>query len=272
MGGAQRNQQRKRNQRNSNQAAKAIAAARGSSSGRGKMIAAIAVIVVFAVVVIGFVLYSNQQKSAIQASPVNTSYPVKVGNDDTIVAGKDSAKVKLDFYEDFICPSCRQFNQLWFDKVDDELSKGTVQVTYHFLPFLDDHSSPAGYSGRAAQAALAVAKNSPDKFASFEHSLYSDQPQEGSAGYSDNQLVDLGKTLGAGGNFEAEVRANKYLPSLQQALKTALPVMAKGSPNGNPSTPTILHGTQPQVWATAGQNNQAVPTTWLQDLVSGKQS
>lgn len=263
MGGAQRNQ-RNRTSRNT-QAARAVASARGASSGSAKWIAAGVAVVVIAAAIIGGVLLanSNKQKQAndiIRISRAQVSYPVKA-HDGIVTAGKDSAKAKLDFYEDYLCPACGQFNHRDADKIDKALANGQIQVNYTMMPFLNQNSDPPGYSGRAAAAAYAVAVNAPDKWASYEHSLYNDQPEEHSAGYTNDQLISLGKRLGVGGNFEQDVRSGKYMSVINNRFKKAVPIMEKVD-HGNVATPTVVH---------KGKAVNVNNTQWLQQVIQQSQ-
>ncbi|WP_020497187.1 DsbA family protein [Sciscionella marina] len=261
MGGAQRNQ-RKKNQRNANQATKAIASARGASSGRAKWIVSAVAVIVIAGAIIGGVLLTNSSKQAaandvIPTADVKSNYQVKPNPDGTVTAGKPDAKVKLDFYEDLLCPACGQFNKLYGQEVEQKLESGDVQVKYHVLPFLNENSSPPGYSERSSAALYSVAVNSPDKFAAYESSLYKTQAQEQTAGYNDDQLISLGKRLGVGGSFEQDVRSGKYKDLMNKSLQSAGQDMQKAT--GKLATPTILHD---------GKNVEVSQKNWLEDLIN----
>lgn len=268
MGGAQRNQ-RKRNQQSSAQAARAIASARGASSGRAKWIVSTVAVVVIAALIIGGVLLANSSKQdkindSIQVADVSPNYPVKANKDGTVTAGKPDAKVKLDFYEDLICPGCGSFNKLYAEDVEQKLEAGQIQVNYNLLPFLSESSSPPGYSDRASNALYSVAVNKPDKFPAYERSLYQQQAQEGSEGYSDEQLISLGKRIGVGGSFEQDVRDGKYKQLQQKKLQEAAKTIQKAT--GKVSTPTILHNGK-NVEISDAQGNKI---DWLGKLINGK--
>ncbi len=111
-----------------------------------------------------------------------------------IVVGKSSAKVTVDMYEDFICPVCGQFEKMTGAKITSMINDGTAKFRYHPLGFLDPNSSPPGYSSRAANAAACM--STPAVFKKFHDLLYANQPQEGSPGLSNAQLIALGKQAG----------------------------------------------------------------------------
>ncbi|KAA2262851.1 thioredoxin domain-containing protein [Solihabitans fulvus] len=247
MGGAERNA-RKKKQQSQAQAARAVAAARGTNADRNRMVIGAVVIVVLAAAVIGGVLISNsrsdsQASGSIPAKTVNVNYPVQ-RQDAVVVAGKDSAKVTVDVYEDFICPGCGAFEKNNADNIEKQLEAGTLKVRYNMLPMLNRMSSPPGYSQRAANAGLCAADAS--KFPQYHASLYAARPEEGSSGYTADQLVQLGKDLGiTDSKFESCVRGNTYDPITTKHLEdtTGNPKLQQES-GGQKGffTPTVVSG------------------------------
>lgn len=210
----------------------AVAAARSSADGRRNLILVVAVVVI-AAAVIGGVVYSHAM--ADQPQP-GGAYATTVQSDGTIVAGSASAKATLDVYEDFLCPFCKHNLEDPYGKaITRAISDGSLRVNYHVLDLLDSETSPAGYSLRAGNAALAAAK--AGRFAEFHAALYDAQPTEGQAGYTNDQLVDIGRKAGItgqqfadevdGGVFDSEVRG--------QTDRARDSVNFKG-------TPTVLSG------------------------------
>lgn len=182
------------------------------------MIAGVVIVVVLAVVVIGAVAFqSRKQVVDVQGSGIPVAgtgasgVPVVLNKQNgTVVVGKDTAKATLDVYEDFLCPACAQFEKNWASKIDAQVEAGTLKVRYHLVNLLDAQSTPAGYSTQAANAALALAEAKPEKFPAFHATLFSTQPREGGPGYTVDQLVQLGRSLGAGDDFEKSVRDKAF--------------------------------------------------------------
>ena len=278
MGSAQRSQRRRQQQRST----KAVAAARGSTMGRGKIIVGVVVIVALAAAIIAGVLITNskrqaQQNAAIPAVPAKAEYPTRVVDGAVVLAGKDSASIKIDMYEDFICPACGQFFTASHTDMENALANGQIQARIHMLNFLDNNSRPPGYSMRAANASLVAAAQG--KFADYYNSLYSAQPKEGSAGYTDAQLANLGERLGIGGSFADEVNAGKYNGLIQADFAQAQTVVGGfyGKTYGPDfqhffATPTVMYqGKALDVTPRQNQVTGAVmPSPWLQDLIAGK--
>jgi protein-disulfide isomerase len=203
------------------QAARAVAQARGGS--RTAVIVGVVVVAVLAVAVVAAVVLAGKNKTADvvdNAIPVAsagfTGVPVVLDKaNGTVLVGKDSAKATLDVYEDFLCPACGQFEKTWAPKIDAQVGAGTLKVRYHLVNLLDAQSKPAGYSTQSANAALALAESKPEKFPDFHASLFAKQPREGAAGYTEDQLVGLGRRLGAGDDYEKSVRGKVFDQAVQ---------------------------------------------------------
>jgi protein-disulfide isomerase len=242
VGGAQdRNKKNNRNKK-ATDAARAVAAARGARNDRRNIIIGIAAVVVVAVAVVVGVLMTQQQVDqskvdSIAVVKAPAEYGAVVQSDGTVVAGKDTAKVKLDLYEDFLCPYCGKLEQTYGTQITQAIVAGKVEVRYHLLNLLDQNSNPPGYSTLAANAAIAAAKQG--KFADYHASLYAQQPQEKGPGYTNAQLISLGQRVGiTAQQFSDDVNKGTYsvLAGKQLATASAPPVSLQGTPtvrNGN---------------------------------------
>jgi protein-disulfide isomerase len=101
--------------------------------------------------------------------------------------------VQIDIYEDFICPACGQFEAGAGATIDQLVAENKVTVRYHPIAILDRASSTE-YSTRSAAAAAAAAQGG--KFAEYHKALFANQPEEGSAGLDDAELIELGRSVG----------------------------------------------------------------------------
>ncbi|QUQ67833.1 DsbA family protein [Kutzneria sp. CA-103260] len=210
----------------------AVAAARGAANGRRNLIL-IAAVVVIAAAVLGGVVYSHALADQPQAGG---TYTATLQSDGTVVAGSSTAKATLDVYEDFLCPYCKHNLEDPYGKaITQAIAAGSLRVNYHVLDLLDNETTPAGYSLRAGNAALAAAK--AGRFAEFHAALYNAQPTEGQAGYTNDQLVDIGRKAGiTGQQFADQVRGGTFDTEIRsQTDKARDSVNFKG-------TPTVLMG------------------------------
>ena len=251
MGGAQRNERRKRQAEQRPGAV--VAAARQAPADRTRIILVIVAVVVVGAALIAFAVISNNKKNktegqaiAPQTSAAAVSVPAK-RDGGTVLVGKDSAKVTVDVYEDFLCPFCGKFEQTYHQQINQKVQAGELKVRYHMLPLLNDKSDPPGYSLDAANAALLAAD--AGKFIEFHDSLYAvgTQPEEGSRGYDDDQLIKLGQDIGiTSPAFAAGIKSNKYDSLVNAELDKAekAPYLQQDFGNGQVGfgTPTVANG------------------------------
>ena len=220
----------------------AVAAARGAADGRRNLLLVVAVAVI-AAAIIGGVVVTHAMADEPQAGG---AYPTVVQSDGTVVAGSASAKATLDVYEDFLCPYCKHNLEDPYGKdMAKAITAGQLRVNYHVLDLLDNETTPVGYSLRAGNAALAAAK--AGRFAEFHAALYEQQPTEGQSGYTNDQLVDIGRKAGiTGQQFADEVKAGTFDADVRgQTDKARDSVNFKG-------TPTVLDGDKQVDISTAG--------------------
>jgi protein-disulfide isomerase len=139
--------------------------------------------------------------------------------------------VKIDIYEDFICPACGQFEAGAAATIDQLVAENKVTVQYHPIAILDRASSTE-YSTRSAAAAAAAAQGG--KFAEYHKALFANQPEEGSAGLDDAELIELGKSVGlTDAAFADAINDGTYRAWATKVTDTA-------AARGVNSTPTVL--------------------------------
>lgn len=257
MGGAERRDRERR--RAATEARLAAArkatgkASRGGILGNTPALAIVAVVVIAAIVV-GVVIAVNRSSAA--NAPVAATYPV-TRQDTVVVAGQTSAPTTISIYEDYLCPYCERLEERYGDQLTTALNDGRIKVEYHALGFLDASSSPAGYSTRAANAALCAAD--ANIWPAYHSALYADQPAEGGPGLSDEELTQKGTDLGAPDSFGRCVTGNGNAAAITAATNADLANTSLQT-NGQFGTPTVmLNG------AKVDLNN----TNWLADALAG---
>jgi protein-disulfide isomerase len=155
------------------------------------------------------------------------------GTDDyAVVVGDADAPTSLSFYEDPQCPICRQFEAAVGEDVSQAVAEGEVQVEYHVVSFLDTASANE-WSSRAANALMVVQDLAgPEAFVRMHELLYDNQPQEGTEGPSDAQLVAWAVEAGA---EEAPAREGIESGKFDQWVVNATDQMSKDGVNGTPT-------------------------------------
>lgn len=197
---------------------------------RGLIGGIIAAVIVVIVVVAVFVTQAN--KSGSYSGPV----PTGGTSDAKGLRAYPSVKLKsnaptVDIYEDFQCPICKDFEAQTGDTVKGLYQNNTARVKYHTVAFLNRFSTTK-YSTRSANAAACTADSKV--FPAFHDQLFQGQPAEGSAGLTDDQLIELARGVGATEHAFADcVSGGKYKDWVNAVTDTA-------SRNGVTGTPTVL--------------------------------
>ncbi|MBA4857399.1 thioredoxin domain-containing protein [Nocardia farcinica] len=153
--------------------------------------------------------------------------------------GKPDATVTVRVVADLQCPACKNFEATYGQLLEDAVNNGTAAVEYNVISFLD-RASTNEYSSRAANAAYCVAEQDPAKFQTWLKTMFAQQPAEGGAGHTDDQLIEIAREVGytdaVAGCIQDRTYA-KYVTSKTQAVFG----------EGVQSTPTVfVNGQQVQ--------------------------
>lgn len=109
----------------------------------------------------------------------------------------------IRIYSDFLCPLCGDFENDNKTYLGGLVESGGAMVDYHPMAILDRASAGSKYSTRSANAAACVADFSPDSYFAVNQALFAKQPDEGTVGLSDDELVSLvSKVEGLGSKKE----------------------------------------------------------------------
>ena len=99
-------------------------------------------------------------------------------------------------YVDYLCPYCGQFDQTNGEQIAKWVDTGAATVEIHPVSILTSKSAGTQYSLRAANAAACVANSAPDDFYAFNTALFEVQPQEGTAGLTDEDIKQVVRSSG----------------------------------------------------------------------------
>ena len=106
--------------------------------------------------------------------------------------GDPNAPVKVEVFEDFLCPYCRQFEETSRDDLRQAAVDGKAYVVYRPIAFLNE------YSTRSLNAFGVVLDTSGGAVAlKFHDLLYENQPDEGGTMPDDDWLIDKAVEAGA---------------------------------------------------------------------------
>ncbi|QDZ14772.1 DsbA family protein [Humibacter ginsenosidimutans] len=104
--------------------------------------------------------------------------------------------VTIVTYVDYLCPYCGEFERTNADQIGKLVDSGAATIEIHPIPLLASHSNGTKYSLRADNAAACVANYDPNSFWAFNRELFDHQPQENTAGLTDQQIKQLVKDAG----------------------------------------------------------------------------
>lgn len=200
-------------------------------------LAGVVVAVVLVLAIAGFFYQRSQSTSASTA-------PVRVTNG-VVRVGAATAPVTITVFEDFTCPVCGQFEEVYGGELAQSLDQGKIAVDYRTLDFLNSKSASRDYSTRAAAAALCVAGDGTGSaFSKFHSTLFAPatQPKENSPGdLSNAQLTSLAADVGASPNAQRCISSGVQSRPARDAAQAGRAALAA---SGNPVvTPTVLNGT-----------------------------
>jgi protein-disulfide isomerase len=145
---------------------------------------------------------------------------------DGVVVG--SGPVVVDAYIDFQCPFCRAFEMSSGDALRAMAADGLTTTIYHPMDFLDQ-ASTNHYSSRAASASGCASDGG--RFEDYARVLFANQPPEGGPGLTDDQLVEVGTSVGlTDPDFVRCVPSHAYVPWADYVTQRALARGVSGTP------------------------------------------
>lgn len=147
----------------------------------------------------------NMQSDGIKISSGNVAVPTQAlpADSDPVATPKNAAGVvDITIFVDYLCPICGQFEEANAAAISDLLARGAATVEIHPIAILTNRSQGTQYSLRAANAAACVANDYPNSFLNFHNALFENQPAEDTPGLSDEDLIALATSAGAGPKVE----------------------------------------------------------------------
>ncbi|RJQ76149.1 hypothetical protein D5S17_19055 [Pseudonocardiaceae bacterium YIM PH 21723] len=225
------------------------------------VIAGAIALVVFAVAVVVGIVLANGDGTPAPVTVVKAEYNgTREGG--VVVSGSPTAKFTMDLYADYLCPHCQKLEASMGNKFTERVNAGELRIRFHMLPMLNAWTRPAGYSSRAANAALCAAD--AGRFMPLHHELFAQQPPERGPGLNDQQVIELAKGAGlADSAFVNCVTGNAHAADVDAtwAQAQAEPIVAAPGENGTPrfaGTPQIVIN---------GKKINTGSDTWFEDAL-----
>ncbi|TDD69683.1 disulfide bond formation protein DsbA [Jiangella aurantiaca] len=120
------------------------------------------------------------------------------GDGGGILVGEADAPVTIDYWMDFLCPHCAEFEAANSTAIQELVDSGQANIVYHPLDF-----TGAVYSRRANNAFACAAQEG--QAVEFKSAAFAASTQ-----WSTSSLVDLGEQVGIGGDYEGCVRDDEF--------------------------------------------------------------
>jgi protein-disulfide isomerase len=197
----------------------------------------IVVVVVALIAVGGWAIKSESDKNKTQDKVINPATATKdfgIVYDTEVATGKPASDpVTVVAYEDFQCPACLNFEQQSGAFLTNAVQQGEITMEYRPIAFLDGQSNGNRYSSRAASAALCVLDEAGVKgFKKMHDVLFANQPEEGTNGRTDADLIDYAKQADVTG-IDACIKSERFVPWIGEATD-------KSRDDKVSATPTVL--------------------------------
>jgi protein-disulfide isomerase len=166
------------------------------------------------------------------ASEVVMPEPIDRPQADGLILGDTSAPAKIEVFEDFQCPACKQFTEKVEPRVLSELVEtGKAYYVFHNYPFLDKNS-PARESHGAANASLCA--NDQGKFWEYHDVLFANWNGENEGNFSPERLIKFSTVIDLDTDaFAACVNEERHADEVQASFEL-------GGLMGVSGTPTVF--------------------------------
>ena len=161
-------------------------------------------VVVALVLVAVLVVWMNNTANDPGPAPQSATINAETG---AIAVGEGEGS--MDTYIDFMCPVCNQFEQIYGSAIEGLVADGTITLNVHPISILDRLSQGTDFSTRAANAMYCVAEADGTAALPFMQAMFENQPAEGSAGLSNEEMLAIAADSGVTG-IDACVNDGEY--------------------------------------------------------------
>ena len=144
--------------------------------------------------------------------------------------GDPNAPVKIDVWEDFQCPACRNYSQTVEPLViSNYVETGQVYYTFHFYPLIDG-SNATGESHHSANAAMCASDQ--NQFWDYKEILFANWNGENQGSFADPRLVAFAESLGLDLTaFKSCFQSDRYASFISQDLLAGQTAGVSGTPS-----------------------------------------
>lgn len=202
-------------------AAEARAAQQAAEKRRERTVRIVGAVVVIAVVVAiigGAIFFSKKDANNGGATPdASGATPTGVSTSDyavTAVPNTPAGVPTVKVYEDFQCPYCKKLEESSGPAMIEQAKAGKINLQWQPGIFMDKNLQNTGSLTATNAWGCAIDANKTIDFHQGVFKLQAPEENVGQPGYTQQQMLDLGKTVGITGDayttFESCVTSNKY--------------------------------------------------------------
>ncbi len=187
--------------------------------------------VVVLVVVAGIVVWMNNAATAPGEAPQASNIDADTG---AIAFGDGDGT--MDTYIDFMCPNCNSFEQTYGSEIEALKDDGTITLNIHPIAILDSRSQGTQFSSRAASAMYSISVHDPDHALAFMQAMFTNQPEEGSTGLTDDQIISIAESAGVtvSEDLKKDITSGRYI-SYVQTMTDKTPISPGSTTIGTPT-------------------------------------
>jgi protein-disulfide isomerase len=184
-------------------------------------------VVVVLLIIAGVVVWGNSQAT----SPGEPPQASNIDADTGAIAVGDGPD-ELATYIDFMCPVCGQFEDIYGETIQGLVDDGSITLNIHPISILDRASQGTEFSTRSANAMYCVAVADAEASLPFLQAMYANQPEEGSTGLTDDQILDIASGVGVTGIDDCVNNGSysKYVTAMTEETPVAPGAAGIGTP------------------------------------------
>jgi len=189
-------------------------------------------VTIAALVLVGLLILPSIQQAAAPVGTVVQITPRSLPNPQGTNLGDPNAPVKIVVYEDFQCPSCRNYTETIEPQIiQNDVATGKVYYQFKQFPFIDTNSTTKE-SHQAANASMCAAAQ--NRFWDYHDMLFANQTGENQGAFTNKRLVAFAQDLGLNMNeFNTCFQNNTYKDQIDKDY-------AEGQAAGVNGTPSVF--------------------------------
>ena len=154
---------------------------------------------------------------------------------------EETGPVSIVVYLDYQCPFCAQFEETNGKQIVQWVAGGIATLEVHPVALLDQYSLGSRYSSRAANAVACVADSEPDEFYLASTALFASQPEEGTNGLTNDEIVKVVESAGVTDPAVAQcIRDESFRGWVSAATERTRSPLPNSDLPALTSTPTVL--------------------------------